>query len=403
MHSNPHIESLLAALNNPSLPGIDLSLERMRALLAALGNPQERMPPAIHVAGTNGKGSTMAFLRSIYRGAGYRVHAYHSPHLVRFNERILLDGAQIDDALLESCLERVTDAARGIAVTFFEATTAAAFLAFAERPADLLLLEVGLGGRLDATNLVEKVLASVITPIGLDHREFLGNTLSEIAREKAGILRVGIPSVTAPQVPEVMAVLKQVAPEIVEAASYDGAIGLTGVHQRINTGVAATVVKLLNPRLPVGAELLARGMAAAEWPARLQLLTHGPLVDVWHPHGEVRLDGGHNAHAAAALAEWVRAQEGKMVMVAGLMARKDPFEFLSPFHGLLDGMVFIPIPGNDSHPPEILAQIAGELGMKAQASSSLEEALAALQPVGKATLLVAGSLYLAGEVLKNNG
>ena len=193
MHLNPAIATLLDGLNNPSLPGIDLSLTRMVQLLAALGNPEKQLPPVIHLAGTNGKGSTLAFLKAIYEAAGYRVHAYSSPHLVRFNERIVLAGQEISDDYLLQLLERITEVAKDIPVTFFEATTAAAFLAFAEHSADVVLLETGLGGRLDATNVVARPIAAIITPIDYDHMEFLGETLGAIAAEKAGIIKDGVP------------------------------------------------------------------------------------------------------------------------------------------------------------------------------------------------------------------
>lgn len=401
MHVNPRIAALLNGLNHPSLPGIDLSLERMQELLAALGHPERRLPPTIHIAGTNGKGSTLAMLRSIYARAGYRVHAYTSPHLVRFNERIVLNGTEISDAALEPLLRRMTEAARAIPVTFFEATTAAAFLAFAEQPADLLLLEVGLGGRLDATNCAGNIVASVLTPIALDHREFLGDTVAAIATEKAGILRAGVPAVMAPQTAEaqeaVLDVADRVGTRIYGAAPLDVPLGLSGAHQRINAGVAAEVAALLAERFPLTKQQLAEGLAQAEWPARLQRLIRGPLVAAWP--GPVMLDGGHNAHAAEALAAWAAGQ-GPVAMICGLMRRKEADAFLAPLIPVMARIAFIPIPGaTDAYAPEELAaRVPGAL-----ACADAAEAARALLAVGPATLLIAGSLHLAGEILKNHG
>lgn len=404
MHVNPAIAELLQGLNNPSLPGIELSLARMEALLAALGNPERKLPPVIHIAGTNGKGSTQAYLRHIYGRAGYRVHAYTSPHLVQFNERIVLAGAMIGDDVLLGYLQRVTALVPTFPVTFFEATTAAAFLAFSEIPADVLLLEVGLGGRLDATNLAQGVVASVLTPIAMDHAEFLGETLEAIAAEKAGILRTGVPCVVAPQSAGVMAVLQQVAtqrgalllpPSPMELPEP----GLAGPHQYQNAAVAAAVVTLLQDRLPVAEEVCRQAIATTQWPARLQLLRHGPLVAAWN--GPVMLDGGHNPHAAQALANALAGQE--LVMIVGMMARKDAVGFFAAFTGRVRRVICIPVPdAPDGAAPDLLAEAARSAGLNAQTAETLEAAVAALHSVENTTLLVAGSLYLAGHVLKTN-
>jgi dihydrofolate synthase/folylpolyglutamate synthase len=403
MHVTPEIDNLLAALNDPTMPPIYLGHERIRSLLAALGHPEKKLPPTILVAGTNGKGSTIAFLRNVYRKAGYKVHVYTSPHLVSFNERIVIDDAPIADAALAGYLRQVVEAAKQHPVTFFEATTAAAFLAFADHPADILLLEVGLGGRKDATNVTENLVVSVITPVDIDHREFLGDTHAAIAAEKAGIIRDGVPVVVAPQVPGAMEVLLKKAPGLHLAAPYSWSIGLAGEHQKVNAGVAATVVELLQPQFPVDVADLCDGIEQATWPGRLQRLTNGPLVEAWGARGEVVLDGGHNAHAAGALAAWAAGQ-AKVVLIAGLMQRKDAVEFLTPLSRVIRDAAFIGIPGHeDSHPAEHLAAVAHGLGMRVHACVTLEEAAGALAPVGKATLLVAGSLFLVGEVLKNHG
>lgn len=405
MHVNPRISALLQVLNNPSLPGIDLSLDRMWQLLAALGNPHDKLPPTIHVAGTNGKGSTIAMLRAIYEAAGYKVHVYTSPHLVQFNERIVLAGVQIDDVTLLSYLERISEAVGSIPVTFFEATTAAALLSFAEHPVDILLLEVGLGGRLDATNAAANIVMDVITPIGLDHREFLGDTLTAIAREKAGILRPGVPCVVASQAPEAMQAIRQQAAKI--AAPLHDPVSqslplpaLQGSHQLKNALVAATVISLLQQRLPVTREVLHHGIATAHWPARLQRLTYGPLVEAWGATGPVVLDGGHNAHAAAAIAEWLRGLHQPAMLICGLMRRKDASAFFAPLLPLLEKVACIPIPNApDSYTADELASLVpGSI-----ACVDALDAVRQLAPVGNATLLVGGSLYLAGELLKNHG
>ena len=426
MHLNPRIAKLLEGLNNPSLPGIDLSLVRMRELLKALGNPETKLPPVIHLAGTNGKGSTQAFLRATYEAAGYRVHAYISPHLVRFNERIVLAGPEISDDWLLDVLTRVHEAAKDIAVTFFEATTAMAFLAFAEHSADVVLLETGLGGRLDATNLVDKPIATVITPIDYDHMEFLGNTLASIATEKAGIMKRGAPCFVAAQKPEAREVLKRAAREkdcpihlygrdwsfeqtangmkvMHGAQSWKLPMpSLLGVHQYHNAALASVVAHSFAP-LPVTDAALAKGASLAQWPARLQRLRHGPLVDAWGARGAVLLDGAHNPSAALALREWIASQEVPVTLMLGMMRRKDAAQFLDLLKDGLAGVMTTAIPGNDSYSAAELAQIAREVGIaQVQMVDSLE-ALPEIAANVTGNLLIAGSLFLAGEVLKNHG
>lgn len=427
MHDHPRISDLIQALNNPSLPGIDLSLDRMWLLLKALGNPQQKLPPVIHLAGTNGKGSTQAFLRAIYQAAGYRVHSYTSPHLMRFNERIVIAGSEVSDDYLLDLLTRVKNAAQTIPVTFFEATTAAAFLAFAEHSADLLILETGMGGRLDATNVVEAPLATIITPIGLDHTEFLGDTLADIAREKAGIMKCGVPCFVGEQAAEALEVIKRTArrlevplrlhgrewsyeitPEgfIVHAGADQlslSAPALPGVHQYHNAALAAVVAyTLAGPKLQ--AEHIVRGIATAQWPARLQRLTHGPLVDAWGSRGDVFLDGGHNAHAAEQLATWMAAQARPITLILGMMARKDVASFVAPMASWVSECVAVPVHGGECYPPEALVAAARAAGIAdVRAASNLTEAEKMLTQDAPGTLLIAGSLFLAGEVLKNHG
>lgn len=422
MHSHPSIAALLQSLNHPSLPGIDLSLERMWLLLKALGDPQKKLPPVIHLAGTNGKGSTQAFLRAMYEAAGCRVHAYASPHLVRFNERIVIAGAEISDDYLLDVLERVSAAAQTIPVTFFEATTAAAFLAFAEHSADVVLLETGMGGRLDATNVVEQPIATILTPIGYDHMEFLGETLGEIASEKAGILKRGAPCFVGEQPAEAREVIKRVARrmdcplmlhgrdwsyEVVgeELRVHVGARVLTlpkpalpGAHQYHNAALA-TVVAV--SQLPIKEEVLTKGITHAVWPARLQRLTHGLLVDAWGARGAVYLDGGHNAHAAAVLAEWMKGQGAPITLILGMMARKDARAFLEPLVPYLAACITVPVQGGECYAPEALAAVARELGVaNVTATNQLSDAVLAVTSSPPGTLLIAGSLFLAGEMLQ---
>lgn len=425
MHLNPRIAALLNGLNNPSLPGIDLSLERMAQLLATLENPQEKLPPVIHIAGTNGKGSTLAFLRAIYQAAGYRVHAYTSPHLVRFNERIVLAGEEITDEALEPVLARINDAAHRVPVTFFEATTAAAFLAFAEHKADMVLLETGLGGRLDATNMVERPVMTIITPIGLDHMEFLGPTLEQIAAEKAGIIKEGVPCIVGAQPEAVRKVIaraayKQKAPLLVRGVGWEygvqgdalhvtqGLIGwslplpsLPGAHQLHNAALASVAVRNCEA-LAVTEEALQAGIRWAKWSGRLQHLMSGPLVEAWGKRGDVYLDGGHNAHAATALARWIVAQPQPVTMLCGMMARKDAAAFFAPLTGKLASVITVAIPGNDSYAPAALAEAARAAGIANARAGSLDDA-SSLRGAADGTLLIAGSLFLVGELLKNHG
>ncbi|PZP84197.1 MAG: bifunctional folylpolyglutamate synthase/dihydrofolate synthase [Azospirillum brasilense] len=405
MHVNPAIAALLAQLNNPSLPGIELSLGRMQALMAALGNPQLHLPPTVHVAGTNGKGSTIAFLRAMLEASGKRVHVYTSPHLVHFNERIRLAGNEISDAQLLPHLQRVASMAATHPVTFFEATTAAAFLAFAENPADVLLLEVGMGGRLDATNLVPQPVASVITPVAMDHQEFLGSTLAAIAAEKAGIIKQAVPVFSAVQQPAAAEVIAQAANALdapLQVVPAEPCIqpGLAGEHQKQNAALAIAVAQQV---FALDDDAIRQGLAQAHWPARLQKLRHGPLVAAWQGHGDVWLDGGHNAHAATMLADWATRQPAPVLMVLGLMARKDAAAFLKPLRGAVQEIACIAIPGDEAcHAPQALAETATALGFTAVAHGSASDAVQAWKRYKAATVLIAGSLYLAGEILKTH-
>lgn len=401
MHVNSRLAALLEGFNNPSLPGIDLSLDRVEQLLAALGHPETRLPPIIHVAGTNGKGSTIAFMRAMLEAQGKKVHVYTSPHLVRFNERIVVAGKMISDYVLTDVLEQVQQAAKDIPVTFFEATTAAAFLAFSRRRADYVLLEVGMGGRLDATNVITPV-ASVITPVALDHQEFLGNDLATIAKEKAGIIKNSVPVIIGTQAPAARkvieeAALRQCARLVVAEGPTQLTAGLEGEHQRHNAAVAIATLQTIGA---VDDKAIAAGLKQAAWPARLQRLKEGPLTDIVN---NVWLDGGHNAHAAAAIAAWAATKRQPLMLVVGLMARKDADAFFKPLAHVVDYVITIPIPGaEDAQDPMVLLNAAKTAGIAGESAPSLKAAMMILKRYKPATVLVAGSLYLAGEVLKTH-
>lgn len=407
---------------------IDLALGRIDALLEKLGRPERRLPPVVHIAGTNGKGSTTAFVRAIAEAAGLRVHVLTSPHLVRFNERIRLAGALIGDDALVDLLTRVEAANAGAEITIFEITTAAALLAMAETPADLAVVEVGLGGRFDATNVVVPAVA-VVTPIDYDHAEFLGSNLLEIAREKAGIAKTGAPLVVAHQRPEVFEVIaaeadRVGAPLIAAGRDFDGwregsglavqwgerlydlpAPALPGAHQIGNAALAAAaVLALADPR--IGTDALAQGVGSARWPARLQRLTLGPLAEMAAARGsDLWLDGGHNPHAARALADFARdllARDGRPVtLVLGLLARKDADGVMAGLAGAVDRIVATAFSAPGALDAESLAVTARAHGITAAASPDPASALRTALAVDGAAphVLIAGSLYLAGDVL----
>lgn len=412
---DPAVQRQLDRLEKLS-PGRDvLGLDRITGLLARLGNPEQRLPPVFHVAGTNGKGSTCAILRACAEAAGLRAHVYSSPHLVRFNERIRVAGRLIDDPTLARLLAQVLDVGGEIAPSFFEASTAAAFLAFAETPADVAIIEVGMGGRLDATNVFARPAICGIAALGLDHQAFLGETLPEIAGEKAGIAKPGVPIATLayPDAAEarVDAVIaerggrrvKQGVDWTVEPAGpglvYSDATGslalaapaLAGPHQLFNAGLALAMIRHQNAvAIPVGT--LADGLGSVRWPARLQRLKPGPLVrsDTW-------LDGGHNASAGAAIALHFAGSE-KRDIVVGMLANKDAAGFLALLSPIARRVIAVPIPGHDHHAPDELARIATTLGLPATTAPDLPAAMA--QVSGPA--LITGSLYLAGIALALN-
>lgn len=437
--ARPTSDTLLAEmmLLHPKL--IDLSLGRVERLLGKLGHPEKKLPPVVHIAGTNGKGSVTAYLKAMIEAAGRRVHTYTSPHLVRFHERIALAGADgiarpIDEDALVDVLMRVSAVNDGDDITQFEITTAAAFLAFSERPADVVLLEVGLGGRLDATNVIAHPALTVVTPISMDHAEKLGPTLEKIAAEKAGILKRGATGIISQQRDEVLEVIsakakKVGAPLVVWGKDFDayeqsGRLvvqlnealldlplpALAGRHQIVNAGTAVVAAVNLAHKLPsldLGERAIERGLRTVEWPARMQRLTSGPLPDILGADVELWLDGGHNPAAGDMLADTLAAFEEKapkpVYLVVGMMGQKDALGFLAPFRGLVRGVYTVPVPGayEAPHSQEKLAEVALSAGLQAIDRSGVVDALQtiAAQPKGPKRVLICGSLYLAGHVL----
>ncbi len=432
------VDAILARLLELHPKKIDLSLDRMWRILERLGHPERRVPPVIHVGGTNGKGSVIAFMRAILEAAGRSVHVYTSPHLVRFNERFRLGraggGRLVSDAALAAVLAECESANESAPITVFEMETAAAFVLFARHPADVLLLEVGLGGRLDATNVVERPLATVVAPISVDHVDFLGGSLEGIAGEKAGIFKRGVAAFSAPQPRDALRVLEREAARLLAPLKIAGedwmateergrlvfqdedglldlpAPRLFGRHQFDNAGVAIAALRAVRQlELPVAA--FEEGLAKVDWPARLQRLSHGRLVALAPEGSELWLDGGHNPDGgravAAALADLEERVSRPLVLVVGMLSTKDAEGFLRNFTGLARRVIAVPIPGQDnSLSPDVLADIVRRVGMPAEGRDSIEAALAAaarLDPVSPPRILITGSLYLAGEVLALNG
>ena len=417
---------------------IDLSLDRMHRLLERLDHPERKLPPVIHVAGTNGKGSTVAYLRAILEAAGLRVHAYTSPFLVRINECFRLGragcGVLVGDDELRAALEHCERVNAGAPLTFFEAKTAAAFCLFAEHAADVLLLEVGLGGRLDSTNVVDTPLATVIAPVSMDHTEFLGDTLTAIAGEKAAIIKRDAPVISAEQAPEAMVVIEQQAKRLhapLYAAGQQWHVGiergrlvyqddrglmdlaapkLFGRHQFDNAGLAIATLRAIET-FKIGHAAFEAGIVNAEWPARMQRLSSGALPEMGPQGCEIWLDGGHNAEGgrvvAAALGDLEERVSRPLVVIAGMMAAKDATGFLANFSGLTRHIIAVEIPGQDNAmPTDRLADAARSLGMRVEISAGIETALRALARLAYEVpprILITGSLYLAGHVLALNG
>lgn len=427
------LEAILARLLDLHPRKIDLSLGRTQRLLAALGDPHRRLPKTIHVAGTNGKGSTVAFLRAILEAAGQRVHVYTSPHLLRFNERIRLAGKLVDDETLIAALEKCERVNAGQPITFFEIGTAAAFDLFAETPADWLLLEVGLGGRFDSTNVVQQPAASVITPVSIDHAEFLGDTVDRIAFEKGGIFKRGAQGVIGYQSDEARRVLEGCArragaPCIVAERDYDvreengrliyedarglldlPAPRLSGRHQFENAATAIAALRSVAPELP--AQAFDAGMKAVDWPARLQRISRGRLVELAPPGSEIWIDGGHNEDgarvAAVAMGDRAALSDAPLVLVSGLLATKDARAFLSHFTDLANRVVAVPVSGDHyGRAPADVAEAARDLGLFASDAATIADALTRIAREHWRTpprILICGSLYLAGDALALNG
>jgi len=432
------IDSIVARLNALHPKRIDLSLDRLQRLLAALDHPERKLPPVIHVAGTNGKGSTVAFLRATLEAAGLRVHTYISPHLVRFNERFRLgkvgEGKLVSDEELSAALEECERANAGAPITVFEITTAAGFLLFSRHPADVLLLEVGLGGRLDATNVIEAPLATIITPVSIDHIDFLGDTLAKIAAEKAGIFKRGVPAIIAAQNRDVLAVLERAAARLnapVKIAGEDWtateergrlvyqddnglldlpAPKLYGRHQFENAGLAIAALRAI-PQFRISPAAYDAGMTKADWPARLHRLGAGRLVNLAPPGSELWLDGGHNPDGgravAAALADLEERVSRPLVLVVGMLTTKDCAGFLRNFSGLARRLIAVPVAvSENAMTAEAVAAAARAVDIPAENCGTLGEALEAVRNLNldpPPRILITGSLYLAGDVLRENG
>jgi dihydrofolate synthase/folylpolyglutamate synthase len=411
-------------------PGADiLGLSRVTALLARLGDPHLRLPPVFHVAGTNGKGSTCAFLRAALEADGKTVHVYTSPHLVRFNERIRIAGRLIEDAALAPLLARVLDEAEGIGASFFEVTTAAAFLIFAETPADACVIEVGLGGRLDATNVIVDPAACGIAQLGIDHQAFLGDSAEGIAREKAGIAKPVRPLVTQSYPPAIAAAVAAAAGDVplfaegrdwsftaeADAMRYTDRHGtlttpdpaLTGMHQHANLALAIAMLRHQG-RVSVSPRALEVAATTTRWPARMQRLADGPLYRRLPDGAEIWLDGGHNAAAALAVADAAtKAARGRPVhLILGMLANKDMAALIDAFAPLAASLTAVPVPNHEHHDPAAIARVGAGAGIARTAVAG--DVGAALDQIsadewnGPSLVLILGSLYLAGEVLALN-
>jgi len=421
----PPSDRLLERMTRLHPKVIDLTLDRMWRLLSALGAPERRLPPVVHIAGTNGKGSTLAMIHAGVEGAGRVAHAYTSPHLARFHERIRLRGDPIGEAALTALLDECLAANGADPITYFEITTAAALLAFARTPADVALIEVGLGGRLDATNVVADPAMTVITPVAMDHQQFLGDTLERIAAEKAGILKRGVPCVVGPQQDAALAVIEDRAARLGAPLSVHGRDwhvaeergrlvfrdetglldlplpALFGAHQIRNAGAALAVLR----HLSLGDAACDAAMANAEWPARMQRLRQGPLVRA-APGAELWLDGGHNPHAARAIADVLAGLPRRPTyLICGMLDTKDASGFLAPFAAVARGLYAVAIPDRTATlSADETARLARRAGHTAHAAADVGDALDRIVRTDPgARVLICGSLYLAGDILGHDG
>jgi dihydrofolate synthase/folylpolyglutamate synthase len=420
---------LVQRLNQHHPKLIDLSLDRIIRLLGLLDNPQNSLPPVIHIAGTNGKGSTLAFMRAVSEAAGLKVHTYTSPHLVRFNERIRINGKIIGDQELLELMSEVEAKNRKAPITFFEITTAIALLAFSRIPSDLVLLETGLGGRLDATNVITRPNVTVLTPISHDHASFLGNNLAAIAQEKAGIIKSGVACVTAEQNPVVLKIIKKRAESIGAPLSIenkdwwvaitgnklsimtpDGQIdtplpNLVGPHQVQNAGLGIVALAELGDER-INRKTVATGIRNVDWPARMQQLTQGPLYGLLPDHWELWLDGGHNPAAGDVIAATLEKLEDVPVhLITGMIKTKTPYGFLAPLLKHTKSLTAIRIPNQDaSFSAGEIVTIAQKIGFRTEIASSVAKAIKEIvaREQSYSRILICGSLYLAGGILKDN-
>ena len=408
---------------------MDLDLGRQHRLLADLGHPERRLPPVIHVAGTNAKGSTIAYLRAMLEAAGKRVHVYTSPHLVRFNERVRLAGKLVSTRRINDALEEVERINAGKPITQFEITTSAALKLFAETPADFLLLEVGLGGDFDSTNVIDHPLGTIITPVDFDHQKWLGHTIKEIASHKAGILKRGAPAVVGRQRDEGLSEIERAAAKLkivpfVQGRDYDGYAqdgrlvyqdedglldlpppALIGHHQFDNAALAIAAVRHF--KLPISDAQIAEGLRTVIWPARIQPL-RGKLSDMLPKSSELWLDGAHNAHGAAALARSIEEMNAlrkkPLILIIGMMNTREPTDFIEPFIKMSPRVMTLTILGEpNAHPAAHIAVAATAAGLAAKTYRSVESALQEAAKTPGARVVICGSLYLGGDVLAKNG
>ncbi len=426
-------DALINKLSEIHPKGFDLSLDRISDLLEKLGRPQDKLPPVIHVAGTNGKGSTLAFTRAILEAQGYKVHVHTSPHLVNWHERYRLAGTLVSDDVLADAIQRVADANDNKPITVFELLSAVMFVLFSEHEADFALVEVGLGGRFDATNVIPKPLVCAIAPVALDHQAYLGDTIEKIAFEKAGIIKHKVPVAVGCQQDEARKTIEEVARKngssIVIAGqdfdAYRDATGfvyqdedglldlplpkLSGEHQLDNAALAMAAIRLA--QIKISPEAFAEGMLNVTWPGRLEKLPVGKISEMLSPDADIWIDGGHNPSAGEAISSELQRQNAgtqrKTLMICGMINTKEPFGYFKPFEKL-DAEVFaIPVAMSEAGiPPEELAKVAKSAGLKTQSFASLEDAIMEASQYLKETpdmrVLFCGSLYMVGEVLDLN-